>query len=385
MWNIYQAAITICLAIFMINLILNLRALHRLGEDDGDLPYPLPLISVLIPARDEENNIAACLESLQRQDYSSYEILVLDDSSTDSTASIVEGIAAGDPRVKLLKGLPLPDGWAGKPFACSQLALEAKGSWFLFTDADTIHAPEMLRSALTYAYSRKIAMLSGFPLQHTVSFSQRVAIPMMYFFVLSCLPLWWLQRSRTPKPGVAIGQFLFFNAGDYKEMGGHEAVRSRILEDVWLGFEIVKRGKRHGVVDLTGMVSCRMYERLGPLWEGMSKWFYSITSLSPWLFALIIVAVFGVFILPFLIAAGHFTPGLPSYGFSLLIVLQMVFILLMRIIIDHKFRHSRRYFLLHPVSISFWILCGVNGVYKRLTGRGTQWKQRIYKPGSKVE
>ena len=385
MWNIYQAAITICLAIFIINLILNLRSLHRLGKNDGELPDTLPLISILIPARNEESNIKNCLESLRRQDYPYYEILVLDDSSSDRTAAIVEEISEIDSRIRLLKGMPLPQGWAGKSYACYQLSLEAKGSWLLFTDADTIHAPEMLKSALAYSHNHGISLLSGFPLQNTVSFVQRVAIPMMYFFILSCVPLWWVQRSRKPRPGVAIGQFLCFKADDYRAIGGHEAVKSRILEDVWLGFEIVRRGKRHGIVDLTGMVSCRMYERLGPLWEGLGKWFYSVTSLSPWLFTMIILAVFGVFILPFLIAVGRVTPGLPDYGFSLLIVLQIIFIFLMRIILDHRFRHSRRYFLLQPFSISFWIVCATNSVIKRLTGRGTSWKQRVYKRGSKVE
>jgi chlorobactene glucosyltransferase len=385
MWNIYQAAVTICLAVFIINLILNLRSLHRLGRKDGPLPDPLPFISVLIPARNEESNIGNCLESLRRQVYPHYEILVLDDGSSDRTSDIVKEISETDPRVRLLSGRPLPAGWAGKPYACYQLSMEAKGSWLLFTDADTIHAPEMLRSALAYSHNHGVSLLSGFPLQHTVSFAQRVAIPMMYFFILSCLPLWWVQRSKRPRTGIAIGQFLFFNADDYRAMGGHESVKSRILEDLWLGLETVRSGKRQGVVDLTGMVSCRMYERLGPLWEGMGKWFYSITSMSPWLFAVIIIAVFGVFILPFIIAVGRFTPGLPDYGFSMLIVLQIAFIFLMRIITDHRFRHSQRYFLLQPISIMFWITCGVSGLLRRLTGRGARWKQREYKPGSKVE
>ncbi len=385
MWNIYQAAITICLGVFMLNLILNLRALHRLGKDDGVLPDSLPLISILVPARNEENNIAICLESLRRQDYPNYEILVLDDGSTDNTAAIVRDIAAEDTRVRLLRGAALPLGWAGKPFACHQLSLEAKGSWFLFTDADTIHAPEMLRSALAYSYSHKLALLSGFPLQNTVSFAQRIAIPMMYFFVLSFFPLWWLQKLRTPKPGVAIGQFLFFNADDYRAIGGHVTVKSRIIEDVWIGFATVRSGRRLGVVDLTGMVSCRMYEKVGQLWDGLSKWFYSITSLSPWLFGFIIVAAIGIFILPFIIAAGHFTPGLPDYGWSIIIVIQVMAILMMRILIDHRFRHSRRYFLLQPAGVLFWILCGFNGVVRRFTKSGARWKQRIYKPGSKVE
>jgi len=386
MWYIYQGVITICLALFMVNLILNLRALHRLGnKEEGGLPNLLPLISILIPARNEESNIATCLESLRKQVYPNYEILVLDDNSSDDTAAVVERIAAVDPRVRLLRGKPLPQGWAGKPFACHQLAAEARGSWLLFTDADTVHAPKMLRSALAYAYNNKLALLSGFPLQHTVSFSQRIAIPIMYFIILSCLPLWWLQGSRKPKPGFALGQFLFLSATDYCEIGGHEIVKSRIIEDVWLGVEIARHGKRQGVVDLSQVVACRMYEGVGDLWEGISRWTYSVTSLSPWIFGLLLLGLSSLFIIPFAFMAGHFTPVLPDYGWSVLITVQVVAVLLMRALVDHRFHHSRLYSLLHPAGISFWLLCGVHGATKRFTGAGVRWKQRLYPPVSGIE
>ena len=385
MWYWYQGAITIMLAIFMVNLILNLRSLHRLGSGKGRLPRPLPLISVLIPARNEERNIAACLESLQRQDYPNYEILVLDDSSADATAAIVQRIAADDPRVRLLRGKPLPKGWAGKPFACHQLAAEAGGSWLLFTDADTIHAPNALSSALAYSHRNKLALLSGFPLQHTVSFSQRIAIPLMYFFILSCMPLWWLQGSRKPKPGIAIGQFLFLRAADYHQIGGHEVVKSRVLEDVWLGLEVVRHGKRHGVVDLSQVVSCRMYERVGEVWQGVSRWIYSVSAISPLLVALLVLAVLLLFIVPFALTAGHFTPVLPDYGWSILIAAQVAVILLMRILLDRRFQYSRLYSLLHPAGVSFWVLCGVHGAIRRVFGGAVRWKQRDYTPRSGVE
>lgn len=385
MWYLYQAIITFCLAIFMVNLILNLRALHRLGKEKGELPEPLPPISILIPARDEESNIVTCLDSLRGQDYPNYEIIVLDDNSSDNTAAVVEEIAAADPRVRLLRGKPLPRGWVGKPFACHQLAAEASGSWLLFTDADTIHAPEMLRSALAYASSNRLTLLSGFPLQHTVSFFQRVVVPIMYFILLIWLPLWWLQGSRKPKPGIAIGQFLFLSAPDYREIGGHEAVKSRILEDVWMGFEIARHGKRQAVVDLSQVVSCRMYEGTGDLWEGLNKWTYSVTSISPWIFGLMMLAGISFFIAPFILMAGHFLPVLPDYGWSVLIAMQVVVILLMRALVDHRFHHSRLYSLSHPAGISFWLLCCVSGAVKRLTGGGVHWKQRHYTSKSGIE
>jgi len=383
---LYQGIIALCLTVFMVNLILNLRSLHKLGDEKEELPEPLPLISILIPSRNEESDIVTCLESLRRQDYPNYEILVLDDNSSDNTAAVVEEIAAADPRVKLLRGEPLPQGWAGKPFACHQLAAQARGSWLLFTDADTIHAPAMLRSALAYAHNNRLALLSGFPLQHAVSLSQRVVVPVMYFIILSWFPLWWLQGSRKPKPGLAIGQFLFLSAQDYREIGGHEAVKSRILEDVWLGFEIVRHGKRQATVDLSRVVACRMYEGLGDLWEGFTKWTYSVSSLSPWVFGLMMLAGFSFFIAPFALMAWHFSPVLADYDwFLLIIIIQLLVIMLMRGLVDHRFHHSRLYSMSHPVGISFMLLSGVYGATKRFTGAGVRWKQRLYTPESGID
>lgn len=185
------------LVVFLVNLILNLRSLKR-PDPSGKIPDPAPLVSVLIPARDEEATIETCLRSLQQQDYPNFEMLVLDDNSTDNTAGIVQRIASTDSRVQLIRGEPLAEGWAGKPFACYQLARKARGSWLLFLDADTTHAPHMLRSVLALAMNLKPSLLSGFPRQLAGSWLQKAAIPVLYFVILSWLPLWWLQRSKRP-------------------------------------------------------------------------------------------------------------------------------------------------------------------------------------------
>lgn len=382
MWHIYLGAITLGLSALLINLLLNLRALHRLGSDKGSLPKDLPLISVLIPARNEEEDIVPCLESLRQQDYPNYEILVLDDNSTDRTAERVAEVAAADPRIRLLRGQPLPQGWAGKPYACHQLAAEAKGSWLLFTDADTIHAPTMLGSAMAYVHEHRLSLLSGLPLQKTVSFSQRVAVPAMYFLILCGMPLWWVQGARRPKPGLVIGQFIFVAAADYHEVGGHEAVRSKILEDIWLGFTMARHGKRLGVVDLSGVVS----GEFGDLWEGFGKFAYSIASLGTWLFVLIALGVMGLFVTPFILMASHLSPWLPKFGdWFAIIVAQVVLILVMRVLVDRRFSYRRLYSISHPAGVLFLLASAVWSWKRRFTGGGVSWKDRTYKPNSKVQ
>jgi chlorobactene glucosyltransferase len=262
------------------------------------------------------------------------------------------------------------------------LAAEAKGSWLLFTDADTIHAPTMLGSAMAYVHEHRLSLLSGLPLQKTVSFSQRVAVPAMYFLILCGMPLWWVQGARRPKPGLVIGQFIFVAAADYHEVGGHEAVRSKILEDIWLGFTMARHGKRLGVVDLSGVVS----GEFGDLWEGFGKFAYSIASLGTWLFVLIALGVMGLFVTPFILMASHLSPWLPKFGdWFAIIVAQVVLILVMRILVDRRFSYKRRYFVSLPAGVLFLLASGVWAWKRRHTGGGVSWKNRTYKPDTKVQ
>ncbi|MBE0481409.1 MAG: glycosyltransferase, partial [Dehalococcoidia bacterium] len=297
---LYQQVVFLLLAVLLGNLILNLKYLPR-AKGGRALPNPPPLISILIPARNEETNIRACLESLQKQDYPNCEFLVLDDSSTDRTGEIVAELAAEDSRIRLYKGLPLPPDWAGKPFACHQLAREARGSWLLFTDADTVHAPNMLSHVLSTALQSGAALVSGFPYQKTTSVWQRMALPVLfYFLLLAWMPFWFLQRSRWNVPSVAIGQFLFFSAQEYHSIGGHEAVKSRVLEDVWLGFEMAKHRYRQLTLDLSKHVSCQMYREFGSMWDGIARWLYMVASVSAVLFLGIMAVASLLLLAPFL-------------------------------------------------------------------------------------
>jgi chlorobactene glucosyltransferase len=379
---LYHLIIAGGLVLFMLNLFLNLRALKK-PRADSRLPESAPLISVMIPARDEEANIETCLKSLQAQDYPNFEILVMDDHSSDNTAAIVRRMSAEDSRIRLFHSEPLPEGWAGKPFACYQLAQRAKGSWFLFVDADTIHAPHMLRGVLPIAIEAKTGMLSGFPRQLANSLPQKVAIPVLYFVIMSWLPIWWLHRSRKPRPSLAIGQFLLFSREAYWKIGGHRAVKSRIIEDVWLGVEINRSGSRHIAIDLSPVVSCNMYHDVGAMVEGFVKWMYSVAALSRIFLAL-------------LIAAGYFFLLAPFYwlwrelfvaptGWGAIIVFQVVMIFGMRWLVDSRFKEPVVSAFLHPLGFSFLILTGLYAGSRQVVGAGVRWKNRLYSKESAID
>ena len=381
---LYQVIIAAGLVSFMLNLILNLRSL-KAPRGDSKIPEPAPLVSILVPARDEEENIETCLESLQKQDYPNFEVLVLDDNSVDDTANIVDQMVAEDNRIQLIRGEPLPEDWAGKPFACYQLAKKARGSWLLFVDADTTHAPHMLRSVLAIALKFRTSLLSGFPRQLATSLPQKVAIPVLYFVILSWLPLWWFQRSKKPRPSLAIGQFLLFPSEEYWRIGGHKAVKSRILEDVWLGIEVNRRGGRHMAIDLSPVVSCNMYQNVGAMWEGFIKWSYSVTAMSPVALVGLLVAGYAFFLAPFYWLWNEFLVVAAPTVWREVVIFQVVTILFMRGLIDSRFREPAVSVLFHPVGFSFLFVSSLYAGGRRIVGAGVSWKQRLYGGESPVE
>lgn len=178
-----SAIVALIIIALFINLVTSLFSLRRL---DHFVPAPRslqawPLISVLIPARDEAQTIAQCLDSILAQDYPAMEVLVLDDESTDGTDTIVAALAAADPnqRLRLLRGAPLPRGWLGKCHACVQLAGAARGDYLLFTDADTVHGPRSLANALAAAEQRHVGLISALPRQQALSLAEQVMMPLL--------------------------------------------------------------------------------------------------------------------------------------------------------------------------------------------------------------
>jgi chlorobactene glucosyltransferase len=375
---IYQTIVAVLLVVFAVNVILNLRALRR-PDPNSKVPKPAPLVSVLIPARNEEENIETCLKSLQKQDYPNFEVLVLDDNSTDRTAELVEKMAAKDGRIKLIIGEPLPDGWAGKPFACYQLAEKAKGSWYLFVDADTTHAPHMLRSTLALALELKPSLLSGFPRQMAESIPEKIGMPVFYFIIMSWMPLWWLQRAKEPRPSMAIGQFLLFSKEEYWRIGGHEAVGSKVLDDVWLGVETVRHGGRHIAVDLSSVVSTRMYQGVREMWSGLVRSIYSVAAISPVALLGLIVAGFVFYLAPFYwLWNAYFSMAAPT-DWRYIVVFQVALIIFMRWLLDSRFKEPLISAFLHPIGFSFLFVATVYAGWRQVIGQSVRWKDRLYR------
>lgn len=257
-------------------LIWRMRGSPLLRNESALPPEQSPLVTVVIPARNEARNIALCMQSVLRSHYPSLEVVVVDDRSTDGTGIIAREVARGDERARVIDAPPLPDGWLGKQWACAQGAAAAGGELLCFTDADTIHGSELL--------TRSVAMLSHHHLdfvtvagrQRLVTFWERVVQPQIF----TMLALRYggpraVNRSRRVVDKIANGQFMLFTRAVYEEIGGHEAVRGRVAEDLALAQLLFERGKRTMVALALAQLSTRMYGSLGEIVRGWTKNVYA--------------------------------------------------------------------------------------------------------------
>jgi glycosyltransferase involved in cell wall biosynthesis len=254
-----------------------------------DQPEPDPLIelTVIIPARNEEASIAACLESLIAQSEDifqlgrDWELIVVDDDSADGTAEIAGGFAG----VTVIKADKLKPGWTGKSNAVWTAALKARGRWLLFTDADTIHEPGSLRHGIHEAVRHKAGMLSYSPRQIVSGLIQRTLMPLIFCELANAYPP---AKVSDPAERIAAanGQYLLVEREAYRRIGGHAAVHDRVLEDVELAFLAKRRrvGLRFRYAD--DAISTRMYRSTAAMVEGWTKnlalLFNNALSLAVW-------------------------------------------------------------------------------------------------------
>jgi chlorobactene glucosyltransferase len=272
-------------AVLLLIVLSNMRVLRRTGRHPA--PAQLPSVSVLVPARNEEGTIERCIRSLLAQDYADFEVLVLDDESTDRTRMILEALAGGAPRLRVLAGRPLEAGWLGKNWACAQLAAEASGELLFFTDADTWHRPQALRAVVTALQGEHADLMSGFPHQEVRSWGEKLTVPFFSWVMYCFVPLGLGYRLKLPALSCVVGQMLLFRRSVYQAIGGHGAVRAAIAEDLALARRIKALGYRWRLMQATHLISCRMYRSGREAYDGLTKNLFAAFGcrLLPYLFA----------------------------------------------------------------------------------------------------
>jgi chlorobactene glucosyltransferase len=263
-------------------------------------PPRQPLVSILIPARDEAARIRLTLEAHVRTNYPACEILVLDDQSTDDTAQQVAIVAAQDPRIQLLAAEALPRGWVGKTWACDQLARQAHGEVLVFTDADVEWLPDALPAVLSLLDALPVDLLTVWPTQRTETWAERLVVPLMLFAICAYLPELAVRKARFASLAAANGQCLVFRRAAYERIGGHAAVRGEIIEDVALARRIKRQGLRLGMALGGGKIACRMYQGWSEVLHGYAKNIVAGHGGRPALLVVSSVIHLGLFVAPWL-------------------------------------------------------------------------------------
>jgi chlorobactene glucosyltransferase len=274
-------ALLLAVSLFLAGLLLisldNLRALRQLDSYAAPAGLDWPMVSILLPARDEARTVSACVTSLLAQRYPRFELLVLDDHSTDATPAILGRLAARDARLRVLAGQPLPAGWLGKHWACQQLADQARGELLLFTDADTLHHSDALRHAVAALLAEQADLVSVLPRQTLRSWGERLVVPLLPWSLASFYPHRLSARrvlgvSQLPLAlTMAVGQFMLFRREAYVRGGGHAAVRANVVDDIALARALTRQGGRCRLLDAGGLVTCRMYRSFAEASQGFSK------------------------------------------------------------------------------------------------------------------
>ena len=257
------------LFVFALTAILNALTFPRLNRAQPNINSPR--VSVLIPMRNEGDIIAETVSSLLAQDYPNLEILILDDHSGDGSAEIALAAGAGDPRLRVLHGEPLPSGWLGKVWACHQLSRKANGEYLLFADADVRWQPNSISALMAEAARTNADLLNAWTTQITNSWGERLIVPLMAFSIHAYLPVLATHYLPWKVFVAANGQCMLFRRDAYQTIGGHAAIRDNILDDMSLAYAIKQNRLRFRSVDANGFIHARMYQNWEQVRDGFAK------------------------------------------------------------------------------------------------------------------
>ncbi len=356
---------------------------HLTDPVNASISTPLPLISVIIPARDEQRNIQRCIQALLNQTYPSYEIIIVDDRSSDATPQILDQLAEADPRLRVIHGAELPPGWAGKPHALVQGIAAARGEWLCFMDADTFGEPGLLWSTYSQAVKLQADMFSILTDQELGSFWERVVLPLVFLGLSYGFPA---DRVNDPsKPdAIANGQYILIKRSVYDQVGGHRAVKDRIDEDKAIAVVVKGAGFRLVVADGRKVASTRMYTSLPEMWEGWTKNIY--LGLQDRLGLLLFGAFIGLvvsIVLPVWLFGGLVwlasSGGLVAGVVALEAMVLWGYLLWKRLQACRAFGIPGGYALSFPLGALVFTAMMVASAYNVLSGHGVSWKGRRYR------
>jgi len=355
------------------------------ADDPADFESP-PLVSICIPARNEEDVIERAVQSVLRQTYPNVELLVLDDKSTDATSAILGKIKIDEQELlTIMTGKNKPDNWLGKSWACHQLSKKASGDILFFLDADAWLEPEAISRAVKTMDRDDVDFITVWPMQKLGTFWEKLVIPIVYYGLLSLLPARYVHRTPNwippshrkrfaPRFAAACGQCMIFKKEAYYGIGGHQSVKNEIVEDVALAKQIKKHGYSMRMYHGEGAVHCRMYTSGTEMWQGFRKNFLALYNNSVLAFSVMALLNFIVYVVPFLYLPFALAGGNTTH--TLLCFISIFLIYAHRVVLAYWYQWSRALSLTHPLGVLWFHTLGVQVLTDYFKGNAPEWKNR---------
>jgi chlorobactene glucosyltransferase len=360
----------------VIYLTMNMIYLVRLYPDkDRSVLYPY--LSVCIPARNEERDIKSCLESLLNQDYPAFEVIVVDDNSSDRTASIICSMQSQYPNLVFISGEALAPGWLGKPYALYQACQVSRGDYLLFTDADLVYQRYALKTAMNKVIDEKLDLLTLMPAAIFVSFWERAIQPVIFGFI-AALTSFRKVNSSASQSAMGFGAFLLFKKESYQQIGGHVSVQNEILEDVMIAKISKLNGLNMLVADGKLLFSIRMYHSIKEIWVGWRKNIFlamkgSITK------TIFYAAVILCFVLtPYITVAGNFWVG-TGVAWTCVSLIGLILCLMTGCGLCHQLGLKKYNIFLFPIGAIAMVMIMFNSMVQVVFFGRSEWRGRIYK------
>ena len=354
---------------------LRLYAPPPLSPESAD---PLPAVSLLIPARNEEAGIRATVEAALSSKGVELEIIVLDDHSDDATAQIVAELAQRDARLRLESAPPLPEGWCGKQHACWTLAGLATHPIVAFLDADVRLAPQGLGRAVEFLERSGADLVSGVPRQETGTILEKLLIPLIHFILLGFLPMGRMRTSRHPAYGAGCGQLFLARRDAYDRAGGHAAIRETLHDGIRLPRSFRSAGLATDLFDATGVATCRMYRSAKEVCSGLAK--NAVEGLAaPKTIVPATLLLVGGQVMPLVLCILGLASVISPAALALA-ALALVAAYAPRLAAVSRFRQSILGALLHPVGIALFLVIQWYALVRWLIGKPAAWKGRGYAP-----
>lgn len=346
------------------------------------LPPSGTTVSIIIPARNEQEHIQAAVTGALASRGVEVEVVVLDDQSTDDTASIVERMALRDARVKLVRAPALPHLWAGKQRACWLAAQHARHRVLMFIDADVhIEADAAALAAGHLLHHPRIGLVSGFPREITGSLGERLVVPWIHVMLLGYLPMTWMRRSLSPGFGAGCGQWMVARRLAYLAVDGHAAEPASRHDGTSLPRTFRRRGWMTDIFDGTDLASCRMYTRFSDVWTGFGKsageGMATPRGLPVWT-----LLIFGGHVLPWVLLVPALVSG--AWAAAAWSAVGVAANLALRVLLMRRLKQDAAGVPWHPVGALLTLAINIEALTRHLRGRPSVWRGRSYAPGRRL-